>query len=123
LLNDSQTKTLKVDRLTLIDFWEVRCGACIKSFPEVEKLKNRYTDKLQVIGIVSESKDKAIELTKKTRITFLYLIGDKAVLKAYGIDSFPRYFLVDSNGIVSKEYVGFSEQIEEDIKEMLGNRN
>ncbi|RIJ42483.1 TlpA family protein disulfide reductase [Pontibacter oryzae] len=119
LMNENQTETLRVDKLTLIDFWEVWCGPCIKSFPEVEKIKNKYPEKLQVIGIVSESKEKAIELTKKKGITFNNLIGNKDLLKAYSVNSYPRYFLVDSKGVVRKEYYGFSEQIEEDIKKML----
>lgn len=119
LLNENQTGTLKFGRLTLIDFWEVWCGPCIKSFPEVEKIKNKYPDKLQVVGIVSESKEKAIELTKKKGITFSNLIGNKDVKKAFGVNSYPRYFLVDSKGIVRKEYVGFSEQIEKDINGMI----
>jgi hypothetical protein len=36
LFYEKNTVTIKKDKLTLIDFWEVWCGWCIKAFPEVE---------------------------------------------------------------------------------------
>jgi hypothetical protein len=35
------------------------------------------------------------------------------------VNSWPRYFLIDNNGIIQKEYFGFSEQIEKDIEELI----
>jgi hypothetical protein len=40
-------------------------------------------------------------------------------MKEFSIDSWPGYFLVDKNGIIRKEYFGFSDQIEKDIKEFI----
>lgn len=119
LMDEGIIVNLQTNKLTLIDFWEVWCGWCIKSFPEVEKLKNKYSEKLQVIGIVTEEKEDAIKLIEKKRTTFLNLIGTRKILKAYDVYSFPRYFLIDKKGIVQKEYHGFSEQIEKDIKQMI----
>ena len=119
LLDKNETINLKTDKLTLIDIWEVWCGPCIKSFPEVQKLNNKYSDKLQVVGIVTEDETNAIKLIEKKGITFLNLFGNKELLKEYSVNSYPRYFLIDKNGIVQKEYFGFSEQIEKDIKEMI----
>jgi hypothetical protein len=40
-------------------------------------------------------------------------------MEEFSINSWPTYFLVDKNGVIRKEYFGFSEQIEKDIKEIL----
>ncbi|WP_405566093.1 TlpA family protein disulfide reductase [Polaribacter sp. Asnod6-C07] len=117
-LLSNKLETLSSNKLTLIDFWEVWCGYCIKSFPEVEKLNNKYKD-LQVIGIVSENKNQAKRLIDKKEVTFTNLIGTKDLLKQFSVTSFPRYFLIDKNGIIQKEYHGFSDEIEKDIKEMI----
>ncbi len=119
LLFESEIVSLQTDRLTLIDFWEVWCGWCIKSFPEVEKLKNKYSESLQVVGIVTEEKENAIKLIEEKETIFLNLFGTKDLLNDYSVNSYPRYFLIDRKGIVQKEYFGFSEQIEKDIKEMI----
>ena len=74
---------------------------------------------MNIIGIVSEDEENAIKLIKKKGTTFQNLIGNDELKKTFRVDSWPRYFLVDNSGIVRKEYFGFSEQIEEDIKEMI----
>lgn len=119
LLNSLQSVDLKFDRLTLIDFWEVWCGPCIKSIPEVEKLKNKYESGLQVVGIITEDKEAAKRLAIKKGVSFLNLIGNKDLLKAYNVYSWPTYLLVDENQIILKEYFSFSEQIEKDIAELV----
>jgi thiol-disulfide isomerase/thioredoxin len=106
----------------LIDFWETWCGPCIASFPKVEELNKKYSDEILIIGIVSEDKSNALKLIQKKRVAFSNLYGNSALLEEYKVNSFPRYFLIDSDGIVRKEYFGFSNQIEVDIKEMIGTK-
>jgi thiol-disulfide isomerase/thioredoxin len=119
LFDSNNIVTVNSSKLILIDFWEVWCGPCIASFPKVENLKNKYSSELNIIGIVSEDEENAIKLIKKKGTTFQNLIGNDELKKTFRVDSWPRYFLVDNSGIVRKEYFGFSEQIEEDIKEMI----
>ena len=42
--------------------------------------------------------------------------------KTFGVNSWPRYFLVDKNGIVQKEYFGFTEDIEKDIQMYISKK-
>jgi thiol-disulfide isomerase/thioredoxin len=121
LLNQDEIVELPIDKLTLIDFWEVWCGHCISSFPKIESLKNKYSTKLEVIGIVSEDYESAIKLIEENGTTFINLIGNNELKAEFNITDLPRYFLIDRNGIVQKEYFGFSEQIENDIKEYISD--
>ena len=82
-------------------------------------MKKKYLSELKVIGIVSEDFENAIKLIDKKETTFLNLVGNNDLIKQFSVYSFPRYFLVDKNGIVQKEYFEFSEQIEIDIKEYI----
>ncbi len=116
LFDNNNIVKVNNNKLTLIDFWEVWCGPCIASFPNVENLKNKFSTKLSVIGIVSEDFENAIKLIEKKGTTFQNLVGNNDLKKEFGVNSWPRYFLIDNNGIVQKEYFGFSEQIEKDIK-------
>jgi thiol-disulfide isomerase/thioredoxin len=121
LFDENNAVTIKKDQLTLIDFWEVWCGWCIKAFPDVENLKNTYKDDLMIVGIVTQDVENARKLVKKKNTTFLNLIGNKEISKAFSVNSWPRCFLVDKNGIIQKEYRGFSDQIEKDIKTLINN--
>ena len=119
LFNENETVVIKTDKITLIDFWEVWCGPCIASFPKVEGLKNKFSTNLNIIGIVSEDKENAVKLVNKKGTTFLNLIGNKELKEIFSVNSWPRYFLIDKNGIIQKEYHGFSVQIEKDIEELI----
>jgi thiol-disulfide isomerase/thioredoxin len=122
LLDDNNTSiNLNTGKLTLLDFWEIWCRPCIKSLPEVEKIKQKYADKIQVIGVVTQNKDRVSEFLKKMNNTLLVLHGDKETLRKFSVNSYPRYFLIDDQGIVRYEYHGFSEQIERDLVELLKN--
>ena len=119
LINESETAKLDSEKIILLDFWEYWCGWCIKSLPKVEKLHKKYASDLDIIGIVTEEPDIARKTVKDKEISFKNVIAKKDLLKSFGVNSFPRYFLIDKNGIIQKEYHRFSEEIEKDIKELI----
>jgi len=120
LFNENETVEIKTGKIILIDFWEVWCGPCIASFPKVENLKNKFSTNLNIVGIVTQDKENAVKLVQKKETTFLNLIGNKELKKTFSVNSMPRYFLIDKDGIIQKEYYGFSDQIENDIEELIG---
>jgi len=117
--NTNDKTELPKDKLSLLDFWEVWCVPCILSLPKIEKISNEYSNNLKVIGIVTDDTLNARKLIKKKGITFTNLIGNKSLLTKYEINSYPRYFLVDKNRNILKEYYGFSSQIKKDILQYL----
>lgn len=106
-------------KVILIDFWEYWCGWCIKSFPEVQRISKKHEGELVVYGIATDRIDIAKKTLAKSKVTYTNLIGDKELLESFKVNSFPHYFIIDKNGIVVKEYFGFNEQIEEDIKKLV----
>ena len=123
LLSDtSEYMELPGARLTLLDFWEVWCGPCIKSLPEVEKIYHRFSNRVEVIGIASDDIENVKKLVMQKKITFPTLIGDEVVITDYGVYSYPRYVLIDKDGIVRNMYYGFSSQIEQDIEQLLSEQ-
>jgi thiol-disulfide isomerase/thioredoxin len=118
-IETGETKNFKTDKILLIDFWEVWCGWCIKSFPEVDRLAQTYKDDLEVIGIATESKEKALQLIESKGISFTNYFEDQDLLDRFKIRSWPTYILVNSQGLMVKEYFGFSEAIESDIKNLI----
>ena len=118
-LNDNSNYLLEKGKPVLLDFWEVWCVPCVKSLAEVEKLKAEFNGKINIIGIVSEYPEKAKKFVADRKLTFTNLIGNENIKEAYDVDGFPRYFLIDSEGIIRKKYFGFSAQIEKDIRDVI----
>jgi thiol-disulfide isomerase/thioredoxin len=119
LLDQNKIVELHNERLTLIDFWEVWCGPCMASLPKAQYLHMEFEPDLVVIGVVSEDLESAKKILKEKSITFLNLVGTPELKKEFNVNSIPRYFLISREGIVLKEYFGFSEQIEADIRQVL----
>jgi len=118
--DENVTVSLNTGKVTLLDFWEVWCGPCIKSLPEIERMQQSYADKLQVIGVITQSKDKVLAMLERKGISIQVLQGNKQTLKQFGVNSWPRYFIIDEKGVIRKEYYnGYSEQIEKDILELI----
>jgi thiol-disulfide isomerase/thioredoxin len=109
----------------LLDFWEVWCGPCIKSMPEVQRLYDAYKNRgLLVYGIINEQKSisSAKLLVQKKEISFPTLIGNEKLRADYHVKSIPRYVLVDRTGKIVLVSDGYSDKIEAAIVATLGEK-
>jgi len=100
----------KGEKVVLLDFWEIWCGACIKSFPIMEELNQKYKNQVEIIGILSEDKEKAKQIIKKKEVTYLNLIGED-IRDKFEITALPTYLLIDKKGIVRYNYFGMDKEI------------
>jgi len=110
------------DKVVLLDFWEVWCGPCIASMPKVQSLYEKYKDKgFEVYGMMSEKEqlETARLLIEKRKISFPMLVGNKDVLKDFGVNAVPTYVLVNRKGKVSFISEGFSDELETEIRKNL----
>lgn len=114
--------------LTLVNAFTTWCPPCVKEMPELEKLRQAYTDKgikLGVVAVVLDVKtpigidksalEQAKLLSERSAAQFPFLIPDDSEMngRLSGIDSVPESFFVDSDGnIVSAAYIGARTQEE-----------
>lgn len=90
---------------TLIDFWFGKCGACIRQFPQYNKLVTAYSsEQFSMVSIASDyvadiENTKAI--IKKNKLSWIqYWDKDMAQANRLNIGNFPTNFLLDKNGII-----------------------
>jgi thiol-disulfide isomerase/thioredoxin len=61
-IQNYRTSQLKFSELrgkvVILDFWSVTCAGCIKQFPKLEALQKKFGDRLQILLVNKESKDK-----------------------------------------------------------------
>lgn len=90
---------------TLIDFWSKGCPGCILEMPELNKLKQKYNDKINFIAVSFDPQDTVIKFLKKNNFNFYHLVNGgnfaKNTLKITGI---PRNIFLDKNGFVREVY-------------------
>ena len=94
-------------RPLLIDFWATWCGPCLSSLPTLNKIRQRYVNKLDVIGISSEGMGTLDEALPSLGIAYpVYADERESSFIPYSVQALPTLVLVDGNGIVRDVEVG-----------------
>jgi len=88
----------------LLDFWNIRCGACIASFPHINEISKVLADSVQVMLVGIQDEGKQIEPMYKKFRERLHLLMPCAFdsLLANRLDIYvaPHYILIDDKGVV-----------------------
>ena len=104
----------------LLFFFKISCPVCQMSAPFVQRIADAHG--LQVFGISQDDEESTEEFNRHTGVKFPVLLdqGKKRypVSNAYGIESVPSLFVIESDGQISMAFSGFSK---EDF-EALGRR-
>lgn len=116
-------------KIILIKFWTFMCSWCQQDLPGIMALEKKYRDKgLVVIGIHSPETtfEKDVEALKKQmkvlKVDFPVLTDNaKQNWKAYGVENWPAYYLIDREGSIVFHALGpgVEDQVEEEIKKLI----
>ena len=111
----------------LLDFWAVWCIPCLKAMPTLNRLN--HEEGLEVVGVAVYSGDseKVGKFLKKRKVDYTIVVGSESMLEKLGVIGFPTYFLVDSEGLLYKSYLGevedFYQTVANDLAEMKEKGN
>lgn len=108
----------------IIDFWATWCGPCKKASKELEVLHRKYRERgVAVIGISvdsgSDAADNVRDFAAAQKITYLLLLDDGTVKKAYGVTRIPSTFVLDRDHVIRDLYPGFRPGLGGDISRTI----
>lgn len=88
----------------ILSFWAPWCGYCAKEMPVMSHLESQLEKKgYKIMPIVknNESRDKIDQFYKRFRIKGMqtYVTSDRGLFAKLGVRGFPRFILVDENGM------------------------
>jgi thiol-disulfide isomerase/thioredoxin len=106
-LEDMRGKTI------LVDFWGMWCPPCRAATPQLVRLQQKYADEAFVlIGISSDPASKQEELLDYVDENEMawpqYLDTRRSIHRAYQIEVFPTYIVVDGEGVIVKRVEGWN---------------
>lgn len=120
------------NKLVILDFWATWCSSCIKAFPKLVQIQEKYKDQLQIILVNStstrDSKEKITGLINRwqqqqqTKLNLPIIIEDTLLSALYPHNIVPHYVWFDKSGnpigTTSSDQVNAST-----IADLLDNKN
>lgn len=94
-------------RVVAVNFWATWCGPCQQELPDLARFWRGHKGKcLEILGVAEESgRDDLVAMAR--RIPYPILVDDRATaLDAWGVQSYPKTFVVDPEGHVRKVFNG-----------------
>jgi thiol-disulfide isomerase/thioredoxin len=87
--------------LTIIDFWETNCSGCIKKFPAIDSMREKFKGRVQFIMVNSQSMDSTIKFFKKrAKLNYPalpFVTNDTLLNKLFPHKGVPYCVWLDSN--------------------------
>lgn len=113
-------------KLVILDFWGINCSPCIKAFPKLMDLQNKFKKEIQIILVNSASRHYLDSIIKKrSEISRLYKIpdlpqvtSDTVLGQLFPHLTIPHYVWIDGKGKLLTN-TGDRELSEENIKAVL----
>lgn len=89
-------------KYVLLDFWANYCGACIRAFPQIKKIQDKYADRLTVISL-SVDKVSVWKTSPYEKEISWYSMNDGGgfdggLAGSYELESMPTYILIAPDG-------------------------
>lgn len=115
---------LNKGKYVIIEFSGIGCGACQMARPHLEKFYKQNKDKIEMITV---SNDKLSDWKKKPNgVVSWHEWNDHKratdISKKYDVQAIPTFFVVTPEGKIVKKYVGFSEQIFDEMKDIVSGK-
>lgn len=118
------------EKIVLLDFCASWCGPCKKSFPELDKLQQKYRNKGLVVLAVSVDENAAdMKAFFAEHPVSFAVVRDarQKLVAAAGVESMPTSLLVDPRGVIRFQHSGFRgeetvRQLTEEIETLLAER-
>jgi thiol-disulfide isomerase/thioredoxin len=103
-------------KVVVLDYWATWCGPCVKSFPSLQRLYEKYRNNPKVafaiVNVWERSEDRVglVKgfLEKNSKLTFpVYLDKDDSVVSKYGVTGIPTKFYLGKDGRIQFKEVGY----------------
>lgn len=106
-----------------VDFWSTYCSACIKEFPYLKKVYQKYDrSKFEMIGVLDE-RDESVtaRLISENNLVWptIKMGANSTLLKNYHVYSYPSSYLIDPQGVIVAVNLR-GEELDNKLKVLLG---
>jgi len=110
-------------KVVLLDFWGTWCPPCVESVPSLRDLYKRYAKEKSFVMVsvsVHDEEDKWRAFTSTHQMAWPQCFDhDSRIQRAFGVNRFPTYVLIDHEGIVRFRVSGMSFEREASLNDAI----
>lgn len=119
------SKNVKInpEKVTVLDFWYTACMPCIKAIPHLNRIKKKYGDQIQIVGVNDidtdpKNKQKIEAFLNGSPINYKILLVD-SIPKEYNILVYPTLYIIGVDNTVKYNSTGYSDDLFEKLDKVL----
>lgn len=102
-----------------LNFWATWCPPCIAELPSIEKLHEKYGDRIKIVLISQENPQTVTSFLKKNGYTFPTYISDGSVPGIFKSKSIPTSFLISPDGRIVLKKKGAAKWNSRKVQRMI----
>lgn len=118
----------KQSKPTLINLWFIHCPGCIAEIPALNKLQEKYADKVNFVALTFEEDKDVLKFLRTKEFKFKHVAGVNDFINQIGSKPYPENIFIDRNGVIrniegglgtSKDFDMILKYFESIIEELL----
>ncbi|MCF8253273.1 MAG: TlpA family protein disulfide reductase [Bacteroidia bacterium] len=106
----------------LLDFWFIGCYPCMKSFPYILDLENKFKEKgvhfIKLNPLDAKEPEKVIRYSKLHSIEKENYLIPRNLCSIFSVNAYPSFIFIEDGKII-KSFTGFDENVYSDLKLFL----
>ena len=113
-------------KVVLLDFWGTWCPPCVASIPSLRELNKKFSksEAFVMLGISSDGdEDKWSDFIVKEKMVWpQFLDRERKVQRAFAVNRFPTYIVIDHEGVIRFRTSGMSFEREAALSEAINKQ-
>lgn len=89
-----------IGKPTLLNFWFIKCKPCIEEMPALNRLKEKYGDRMNFIAVTFEKEEDVAKFLKKHNYDFEQVVNSRTIIDQLAISSYPTNIFMNEMGDV-----------------------
>lgn len=93
------------EKIIVLKCWFIGCVACVKEFPELNKLVDTYKDRSDILflSLAIDNKQKLINFLKKKEFNYRVVPSEEEYMtRQLRVEQYPTHILIDKDGKIAK---------------------
>lgn len=98
-------------KVVLVNFWAAWCVPCAEEIPQFMQLEQKYSGRLQVIGVsIDDNEGELRAFYKKHKMNYPVVPGDQKIADGYGgVPGLPTTYIIDPEQRIHGRQVGATD--------------